>query len=235
MTDNSEGHAGYRDLVRVPDTRHARRRGLARAAAGPVVLRPAPVEQQLPLPAHAPDARVELRRLRLHRVFPARHVPVPARPEPGAPAADISGLDSPGRTEERRSSRSGSPFTSCGGWSRSGMSKEDFEATRQFLTKNVASLTKTQDAQLGYALDSRFYGIGELQRLRCERLARLTLDDVNQVITASSGRQREDSRRDQGRRRLPQRGPGGNLPRLLTPLRCRRKCRKRTRSSKSTS
>ncbi len=63
-----------------------------------------------------------------------------------------------------------------------GMSKENFEATRQFLSKNVSSLTKTQDAQLGYALDSRFYGIGDFNEYVRDRLAKLKLEDVNRAI-----------------------------------------------------
>ncbi len=63
-----------------------------------------------------------------------------------------------------------------------GISKEDFEATRQFLTKYVNVLTKTQDAQLGYALDSRFYGIPAFNDYIRERLAKLTVEDVNRAI-----------------------------------------------------
>src|SRR6266508_3288080 len=44
---------------------------------------------------------------------------------------------------------------------RDGMSQEAFEATRTFLSKYVNVLTKTQDAQLGYALDSNYYQIPE--------------------------------------------------------------------------
>ncbi|MFQ5825193.1 MAG: M16 family metallopeptidase [bacterium] len=63
-----------------------------------------------------------------------------------------------------------------------GMTKEDFEATRNFLLKFVNILTKTQDRQLGYALDSRYYGIGEFTKTIAENLKKLTLDDVNRVI-----------------------------------------------------
>ena len=42
---------------------------------------------------------------------------------------------------------------------KNGLSKEDFEGTRQFLTKYVNILTQTKDDELGYALDSRYYGI----------------------------------------------------------------------------
>jgi zinc protease len=63
-----------------------------------------------------------------------------------------------------------------------GMSKEDFEATRLFLSKFVNVLTKTQDSQLGYALDSRYYGIPNFNDYIRERLSKLTLEDVNRVI-----------------------------------------------------
>jgi zinc protease len=65
---------------------------------------------------------------------------------------------------------------------RNGMSKEDFEATREFLTKFVNLLTKDQDSQLGYALDSRYYGIPAFTDYVRERLSKLTLDDVNRAI-----------------------------------------------------
>src|SRR5262249_24208558 len=63
-----------------------------------------------------------------------------------------------------------------------GMSNEDFEATRRFLTKNVNSLTKTQDAQLGYAIDSRYYGIPTFTDYVRDQLSKLTLADVNRAI-----------------------------------------------------
>ena len=65
---------------------------------------------------------------------------------------------------------------------RDGMTKETFEATRDFLLKNINILTSTQDAALGYALDSRYYGIGDFNTYMRERLSRLTLDDVNSAI-----------------------------------------------------
>ena len=63
-----------------------------------------------------------------------------------------------------------------------GMSKENFEATRRFLSKFVNVLTKTQDAQLGYALDSRYYGIPTFNDYVRDRLSSLTLEEVNRVI-----------------------------------------------------
>ncbi|PYQ32340.1 MAG: insulinase family protein, partial [Acidobacteria bacterium] len=67
---------------------------------------------------------------------------------------------------------------------REGMSKEDFERTRGYLMKNVYVMTATQNQQLGYALDSRWYGIGEFTGYMRDRLANLTLDDVNRAIRA---------------------------------------------------
>ena len=65
---------------------------------------------------------------------------------------------------------------------REGMSKEAFESTREFLSKYVNVLTATQDAQLGYALDSRYYQIADFPAYMREQLAKLTLDDVNRAI-----------------------------------------------------
>ena len=65
---------------------------------------------------------------------------------------------------------------------KNGMSQEDFEATRRFLTKNVNALTKTQDAQLGYAIDSKYYGIPTFTDYVRDQLAKLTLEDVNRAI-----------------------------------------------------
>jgi zinc protease len=62
------------------------------------------------------------------------------------------------------------------------MSPDDFESTRQFLMKFVNILTATQDAQLGYALDSRYYKIKDFPAYMREQLAKLTLADVNRAI-----------------------------------------------------
>jgi zinc protease len=65
---------------------------------------------------------------------------------------------------------------------RDGMSKEVFEGARDFLLKNINILTSTQDANLGYALDSRYYGIPDFNTYMRERLSQLTLGDVNNAI-----------------------------------------------------
>jgi zinc protease len=65
---------------------------------------------------------------------------------------------------------------------KNGITKEDFEATREFLSKYVNILTQTQDAALGYALDSKYYGIGDFNNYMKQALAKLTLEDVNRAI-----------------------------------------------------
>jgi zinc protease len=65
---------------------------------------------------------------------------------------------------------------------RDGMTKEDFETTRQYLMKNVFVLTATQNAQLGYALDSKFYGVPEYTKYMRDALGKLTVDDVNRAV-----------------------------------------------------
>jgi zinc protease len=66
--------------------------------------------------------------------------------------------------------------------SKEGMKQKDFEDTRRFLSKFVNVLTKTQDLQLGYQLDSHHYGIPGFNDYVKNGLAKLTLADVNRVI-----------------------------------------------------
>jgi zinc protease len=63
-----------------------------------------------------------------------------------------------------------------------GLSAEDFESTRNYLMKNVFLMTARQDHQLGYGLDSQWYGIGEFTATMRDRLSKLTLADVNRAI-----------------------------------------------------
>ena len=65
---------------------------------------------------------------------------------------------------------------------RNGLSRQAFEQTRDYLMKNVYVMTARQNEQLGYALDSRWYGIGEFTSYMRERLAALTVEDVNAAI-----------------------------------------------------
>jgi zinc protease len=63
-----------------------------------------------------------------------------------------------------------------------GLSQEAFEATRNYLMKNVFLMTSTQNQQLGYALDAQWYGIPEFTSFMRERLQKLTLADVNAAV-----------------------------------------------------
>jgi len=72
-----------------------------------------------------------------------------------------------------------------------GMSAEDFQKTREYLRKNVFLMTATQNQQLGYALDQKFYatirdarltGATEFAAAMREKLAALKLEDVNAAI-----------------------------------------------------
>lgn len=65
---------------------------------------------------------------------------------------------------------------------RQGLSEEDFEQTRTFLSKYVNLLTKTKRAELGYAIDSQYYGIPNYNTYLKSALAKLTRDDVNRAI-----------------------------------------------------
>jgi zinc protease len=63
-----------------------------------------------------------------------------------------------------------------------GLTKEQFEETRDYLMKNVYVMTARQDQQLGYALDSKWYGIPEFTGYMRAGLSKLTLDQVNAAI-----------------------------------------------------
>jgi zinc protease len=63
-----------------------------------------------------------------------------------------------------------------------GLSEADFESTREYLMKNVFVMTATQNQQLGYALDSKWYGIPEYTAFMREKLGKLTRADVNAAI-----------------------------------------------------
>jgi zinc protease len=65
---------------------------------------------------------------------------------------------------------------------REGISQEDFDRTRNFLSKYVNLLLKTKSAELGYAIDSKVYGIGNYADYLKSALAKLTRDDVNRAI-----------------------------------------------------
>jgi zinc protease len=63
-----------------------------------------------------------------------------------------------------------------------GMSENDFQATRNYLTNYAPQLVASQDQQLGYALDSEFYKTEEFVQYVRDQFAKLSLDDINRVI-----------------------------------------------------
>jgi zinc protease len=65
---------------------------------------------------------------------------------------------------------------------RDGISEEAFERTRDFLGKYVNVLTRSKSAELGYAIDSQFYGIPNYNQYLKMQLAQLTRAEVNAAI-----------------------------------------------------
>jgi len=62
---------------------------------------------------------------------------------------------------------------------REGLTQEEFELTRQFLRSYMKLYIQTPDKQLGFLLDSRFYGLEDYISEIDQKLADLTLEDVN--------------------------------------------------------
>ncbi len=65
---------------------------------------------------------------------------------------------------------------------KNGLSQDEFEKTREYLSKNVFVTTATQDQQIGYALDSDWYGTPEYTSYMRQALSKLSLADVNKAI-----------------------------------------------------
>jgi zinc protease len=63
-----------------------------------------------------------------------------------------------------------------------GLTRAQFEETRDYLMKNVFVMTARQGQQLGYSLDSKWFGIGEYTQYMRERLSALTVDQVNAAL-----------------------------------------------------
>jgi zinc protease len=63
-----------------------------------------------------------------------------------------------------------------------GIPAEDFERTKEFLSKYVNLLTKTKGAELGYAIDSLVYGIPDYNSYIKNAVAKLTREQVNAAI-----------------------------------------------------
>jgi zinc protease len=131
--------------------------------------------------AHSRGAWLQLRGLCVHRSVPARHVSVLSRPEHRAQPADLRDLASTARAGERaHGAAHRDPRARRAGEERS--QQRRVRETRDYLLKNVFVMTARQDQQLGYALDSRWYGIPEFTSYMREGLQKLTLDQVNSAI-----------------------------------------------------
>jgi len=65
---------------------------------------------------------------------------------------------------------------------KNGIPAEDFNRTKEFLTKYVNVLTKTKNAELGYAIDSLYYGIPGYNSYIKNGIATLTVEQVNAAI-----------------------------------------------------
>lgn len=63
-----------------------------------------------------------------------------------------------------------------------GLSEEEFQRTRSFLTKYSRLLLATKQSELGYAIDSRYYGIPPYPEYLLKELGGLTLGDVNAAV-----------------------------------------------------
>ena len=63
-----------------------------------------------------------------------------------------------------------------------GLSKTDFEITREFLRSYIKLYAQTPERQLGYLLDSKFYGRNNYLQEMDALLSKLTVEDVNKAI-----------------------------------------------------
>ena len=63
-----------------------------------------------------------------------------------------------------------------------GMNKEDFELTRSFLRSYMKLYAQTPEQQLGYLLDSKFYGRKDWLKEADVLLGNLTVDQVNAAM-----------------------------------------------------
>ncbi|MFN0205439.1 MAG: M16 family metallopeptidase [Planctomycetota bacterium] len=66
--------------------------------------------------------------------------------------------------------------------SKTGLSQEEFNATKTFLSKYCIHYAETTEERLGYAIDDRFYGVDGHLKLFRKMLGELTREDVNAAI-----------------------------------------------------
>jgi zinc protease len=65
---------------------------------------------------------------------------------------------------------------------KNGLTKEQFEATRKFLRSYNKLYIQTPERQLGFLMDSKFYGRKDYIKEMDALLAKITVDDVNKAI-----------------------------------------------------
>ena len=65
---------------------------------------------------------------------------------------------------------------------KNGLTEQEFKETRDYLMKNVFVMTATQNQQLGYAIDSAWWGMGDYVKTMRDHLQKLTVRDVNAAI-----------------------------------------------------
>jgi len=68
-----------------------------------------------------------------------------------------------------------------------GIPQDGFDRTREFLTKYVNVLTRTKSAELGYAIDSIWYGAPNYVEMIKTAMSTLTRDEVNEYLRARLG------------------------------------------------
>jgi zinc protease len=65
---------------------------------------------------------------------------------------------------------------------REGIPQDGFERARDFVSRYVNFLTRTQNAQVGYGIDSIWYSLGPYPEMVRNAVAKLTRNDVNAAI-----------------------------------------------------
>ncbi|MFN8092892.1 MAG: hypothetical protein U0599_11835 [Vicinamibacteria bacterium] len=157
--------------------------GLPRALPGPDGSASTARPPRAPLPAHPRAARDELRRLRLHR-----------RPSPAAASSSSPSRTSRGGREDLRGVDPATVVPENGPmafrialWEvrklvEKGLSRAEFETTRDYLMKNVFVMTATQDQQLGYARSTRSGTASRSARRSCAGTSRSSPSPMNAAI-----------------------------------------------------
>ncbi len=185
-----------------PDRRDPRASRFRRAVGRARLARRAPAVVGTALPADSRGARHQLRRLRLHRSVSARDVPVLSRSQHRAQRQIFEIWIRPVVPANAHMSLR-IAIHELDALIRNGLTTAaSSRTTRDYLMKNVYVMTARQDQQLGYALDSRWYGIGEFTDYMREAAAEADRRAGERRDQAPSHRPRSvDRHRHQGCRR----------------------------------